>query len=122
MSTKVDGDDLGRPGPDLSECCVPYRAGGASFEVGFVPSSHRCDSTLRSMEEARHHVDDEGQDHSSEQVGEEGVRESNPPYALGREIRVRYLERHTNGQRYVGEVQIGGRIFFVEIDPTHWGR
>jgi hypothetical protein len=58
----------------------------------------RSDGALDSVEETGHHVDDEGNDDRAEQVREESVRESNPPDSLGRQIRVRYLERHANGQ------------------------
>jgi hypothetical protein len=44
--------------------------------------------------------------------------EGDPPNGLGRQIRVRHLERHADSQRQVGEVQIGGRIVRVEVDPT----
>ena len=37
---------------------------------------------------------------------------------LGREVRVRDLKGHADGQRQVGEVEIGGRIVFVEVDPA----
>jgi hypothetical protein len=51
-----------------------------------------------SMEETGHHVDHEGNDHRPEHVREQSVRQRNPPNPLGRQIGVRYLERHANGQ------------------------
>src|SRR5664279_4282599 len=61
---------------------------------------------------------DQGDDYGSIDVGEQGVPECHSPNVLGCEVRVRDLERHADGQRQVGEVQVRGRVIFVEVDPA----
>src|SRR5664280_8735 len=47
------------------------------------------------------------------------MNEGNPPYRLGSQIRIRYLEGHPNGQRQVGKVQICRGVIFIEIDSAY---
>jgi hypothetical protein len=44
------------------------------------------------------------------------VRQCDPAYGFGRQVCIRHLKRHPDGQRQVYEIQIGGRIAFIEID------
>jgi hypothetical protein len=69
-----------------------------------------------SVKEAGHDVDDEGNDDRSKQVRERRVRQCDPAYGFGRQVCIRHLKRHPDGQRQVYEIQIGGRIAFIEID------
>src|ERR1035441_963664 len=45
---------------------------------------------------------------------------SDPSYGFIRQIRVGNLKRHSDGQSQVGEVQIGGRVFLIEVDAPYW--
>ena len=45
--------------------------------------------------------------------------EGGPPNRLGRQIRVGHLVGHADRQRQVAEVQIVGRIVFVDVDSTN---
>ena len=93
---------IGSPHPGQRHCSVAQ------------PSAPR---SYLSVKETGDHIDDQSNDHRSVQVGKHRVGESDPSDGLGRQIGVGNLKRHSDGQRQVGEIQIRGRVFLIEVDP-----
>ena len=70
------------------------------------------------MEETGHYVNDQCNDHRTIDIGEQGMGKSYPSDVLGREICIGDLKGHANGERQVGEIQIGGSSTLKSIPPT----
>jgi hypothetical protein len=92
---RLSGPDLESPGRDRTQC----NAGR--------PAPTRV---LYSMKETGHYVNDQCNDHRTIDIGEQGMGEGYSSDVLAREIRIGDLKGHANGERQVGEVQIGGRV------------
>ena len=67
------------------------------------------------------HVNSGGENDGSEEVGEQCVAEGCGPEFMGFEVGVGDLECHADGEREVGEFEVGGFIFLVEVDPSVGG-
>ncbi len=68
------------------------------------PAAVSCSRLL--VEQARHDIDDEADDHGTEQIRDQRVSQGGTSHGLRGQIGVGYLERHADGKGEVGEVDI----------------
>jgi hypothetical protein len=86
------GPGPGSAGDGVSGIDHPHRARFRSLDLTGLDGTVGClgqtdpTQTIDLVEETGHHVDDEGNDHGTEQVREQGVGESSSPNGPARKI------------------------------------